>query len=172
MPAYLLTQNREILAKNTPVHLTRDSFVHHTICSTLRCTPVYSQRTAKRRSPRRPQNCSFPLATPKSHEGGCEALASPTGRRLQGKPVYASAAASTWPNLLECLYSFALMISVASAEVRTGTISKSIKSRQFAIHFSNSAKSPVCMSCQQILKFKSIQLEMYSSPLGIIRPLS
>jgi len=58
------------------------------------------------------------------------------------------------------------MISTASAEVRTGTISKSIKSRQFAIHLSNSAKSSVCMSCQQVLKPKSIQLEMVFQSFG------
>src|SRR5215469_3853283 len=68
-------------------------------------------------------------------------------------------------------YNFDFMISTASAEVSTGTISKSAKSRQFAIHLSNSARSSVCISCQQVLKLKSIQLEMYSSPSGIIRPL-
>src|SRR6266853_2118908 len=64
------------------------------------------------------------------------------------------------------------IISTASAEVRTGTISKSIRSSQFAIQRSNNAKSSVCISCQQTLKSKSIQLETYSKPAGIIRPFS
>ena len=34
MPAYLLTQDREILAKSTPVHLARDSLMHPIICYT------------------------------------------------------------------------------------------------------------------------------------------
>ena len=48
---------------------------------------------------------------------------------------------NAWPNSLECRYSFELMISTASVEVRTGTISKSTKSRQFVVHLSNRAKS-------------------------------
>jgi hypothetical protein len=42
MAAYLLTQDREILAKSTPVHLARVSFMHPIICSTLRGAPPYS----------------------------------------------------------------------------------------------------------------------------------
>ena len=46
MPAYLLTQDREILAKSTPVHLARDSFMHAIICYTLRGAPTYSRDKA------------------------------------------------------------------------------------------------------------------------------
>src|SRR5262249_30253891 len=144
---YLLTQDREILPKSTPVHLVPNSVMHAIICYTSGDAPVHSERTAKRRT-------------------------SPTERGLQVKVVGAFAAANDWPNSLECLYSFELIISTASAEVQTGTISKSAKSRQFAIHSSNRAKSSVCMSCQQILKSKPIQLEMYSNLSGIIRPFS
>jgi len=42
MAAYLLTQDREILTKSTPVHLARVSFMHSIICSTLRGAPTYS----------------------------------------------------------------------------------------------------------------------------------
>jgi hypothetical protein len=48
MPAYLLTQDRKILAKSTPVQLARDGFVHAIICYTSGGAPVYSQRTANR----------------------------------------------------------------------------------------------------------------------------
>ena len=40
MAAYLLTQDREILAKSTPVHLARDSFMHLIICYTRRRAPA------------------------------------------------------------------------------------------------------------------------------------
>ena len=36
MPADLLAQDREILAKSTPVHLARDKLMHLIICYTLR----------------------------------------------------------------------------------------------------------------------------------------
>ena len=39
MTVGLLTQNREILAKSTPVDLARDSFMHPIICSTRRRAP-------------------------------------------------------------------------------------------------------------------------------------
>ena len=48
MPADLLTQDREILAKSIPVHLARDSLVHAIICYTRRRAPVHSQHTTKR----------------------------------------------------------------------------------------------------------------------------
>src|SRR5262249_15356624 len=47
MAAYLLTQDREILANNTPVHLARDSFMHAIICYPADNAPVYSHRTTK-----------------------------------------------------------------------------------------------------------------------------
>src|SRR6266513_4715688 len=47
MPADLLTQDREILAKGTPVHLAHDSLMHIVICYTSCGAPVHSQRTTK-----------------------------------------------------------------------------------------------------------------------------
>ena len=64
------------------------------------------------------------------------------------------------------------IISRISAEVRTGTISKSIKSFQLSIQRWKSDSSSACISCQQIFKSTSIQLETYSSPSGIMRPFS
>jgi hypothetical protein len=40
MPVRLLAQDREILAKSTPVHLARDSLMHAIICSTRCQTPA------------------------------------------------------------------------------------------------------------------------------------
>jgi hypothetical protein len=47
MAAYLLTQNREILAESTPVHVARDSFMHPIICYTRCQAPLYSERATK-----------------------------------------------------------------------------------------------------------------------------
>jgi hypothetical protein len=47
MAADLLTQDREILAKSTPIYLARDSFMHTVICYTASGAPVHSQRTDK-----------------------------------------------------------------------------------------------------------------------------
>jgi hypothetical protein len=47
MAADLLTQNWEILAKNTPIYLARDSFMHTIICYTASGAPVHLQRTDK-----------------------------------------------------------------------------------------------------------------------------
>src|SRR5262245_20286968 len=165
MPADLLTQDREILTKSTPVHLARDGFMHAIICYTLRSAPIYSWHAMK---------CDVVAAAVSAAKTVAASLCEASGVAHR-----APATERTWKHLcqtpansLGCLYSFEFIISAASAEVRTGTISKSTKSRQFAVHLSNSVTSSVCMSCQQVLKPKSIQLEMYSNPSGIIRPFS
>jgi hypothetical protein len=47
MAAYLLTQDREILAKSSPVDSAGSDLVHITICYTCRPAPVYSHRATK-----------------------------------------------------------------------------------------------------------------------------
>ena len=44
---YLLTQDREILAKSSPVDSAGSDLVHITICYTCRPAPVYSHRATK-----------------------------------------------------------------------------------------------------------------------------
>ena len=130
MAAYLLTQDREILAKSTPVHLARDSFMHAIICYTASGAPPLftggDQRCCCGGGGRGAVELE-PLAV-------CEA--SRVALQLQ---VIEAFVANAWRNSLECRYNFELMNSTASAEVRTGTISKSTKSRQFVVHLSNSA---------------------------------
>jgi len=50
MAIHLLTQDRKILAKSTPIYLARDSPMHPIICATLRSAPIYSQRALERES--------------------------------------------------------------------------------------------------------------------------
>jgi hypothetical protein len=47
MAAYLLIEDREILAESTPVHLARDSFMHTILCFTCRDTLPDSDNRVK-----------------------------------------------------------------------------------------------------------------------------
>ena len=47
MAAYLLTQDREFLAKSPPVDLARNSFMHAIICYTSGGAPVHSDADSR-----------------------------------------------------------------------------------------------------------------------------